>query len=718
MKLWLLTTEYPPLHGGGISTYCYFTAQMFAEFGHEVTVITQNEQTPNITSHKQSENITIVHFNPNRRSAKNALGHTAMLSYAFAEVVREMVEKSGKPDIIESQDYLGIAYYITQFKHLGYDFLSDIPIVLTLHSPAFIYLDYNRAPLYRFPDFWTCEMEKQAIEAADKLVSPSSFLLEEIQHYIDVSEKHIPVIPNPYAAEPPSEQQSFTPGKIVYYGKLSPQKGSFELLNYLSGMWEKGFAVPLHIIGGTDIVFHPETKTMGQILKDRYAHFIDAGLLVLEGKIHQEDISKKLKGTDIVLFPSLVDNLPYVVMECMSIGKIILASSQGGQREIIQDGINGFLFDHKIPGSFESRLTFILQLNEEQKIKIRQAAELRIRSAYNLHTIYDKKIDLLSQLISSNSRRNNFPFLHQERSKLPVSSPSSKLLSVIIPFYNMCPYIEETINSVLASDYKHIEIIVINDGSTDEFSKQWLKQYKNPAVRIVHQENKGLAETRNTGVRESLGEFIAFLDADDRVHSTYYSKAVRILTEKQNVHFVGCWAQYFGDSSALWPSFTPTPPYILVHNSINSSGLVYKKSSFLHGGLNDKKTDYGLEDYESVVSMMANGLNGVALPEPLFFYRVRKDSMFRKVTRNKLLYSNAYITQKHKRYYSKFAPEIINLLNANGPGYLFDNPTFSVEVKSTVSRDKFVVRKIKYLIKKNKFLKEIALKIIRKKDKN
>jgi hypothetical protein len=159
--------------------------------------------------------------------------------------------------------------------------------------------------------------------------------------------------------------------------------------------------------------------------------------------------------------------------------------------------------------------------------------------------------------------------------------------------------------------------------------------------------------------------------------------------------------------------YTPQPPYILTHNSLNSSSLVYKKETFLRAGLNDKLVDYGLEDYESVISLMAAGYNGIVLPEFLFQYQIRSDSMFRKITREKLLYSYKYIAEKHAGYYAKFASDIVNLLNANGPGFIYDNPTFGVAVYSKPENNNWWLIKLKAMVKRNKFLKRIALKLIK-----
>ena len=88
-------------------------------------------------------------------------------------------------------------------------------------------------------------------------------------------------------------------------------------------------------------------------------------------------------------------------------------------------------------------------------------------------------------------------------------------ISVIIPVYNGEKYIEEAIESILAQTYKNVELIVINDGSTDK-SFEKIKPYLTlQHIRYIEQKNKGTAAARNAGIRNSSGEYIAFLDHDD-----------------------------------------------------------------------------------------------------------------------------------------------------------------------------------------------------------
>ena len=725
LTYWLLTTEYPPLHGGGISTYCHYTAKMLAAGGVNVSVLVPDDGIRDHEIRQEETGVRVIRFNSDRSGLSNDIGYAARLSYEFAVLVRTLIGQGETPDIIEAQDYLGIACYLLQFKHLLYPDVKDIPIVLTLHSPAFLYLEYNRVPTYRFPDFWTGEMEIQAIRMADHLISPTAYLADVVRRYVPFPDDRLTVLRNPFYGVRdttfPAERN-----KILYYGKLSPQKGSFELLAYFRDLWKEGFTHPLHIVGGTDIVYHPERMTMGQLVERDYGEYIRNGLLLFRGKIAPSALADELRSAHVVIVPSIVDNLPYVVLEAMSLGKVVLVSVQGGQREIIEEGIDGFLFDHTLEGDFSRQLKKVLSLSTDELLGIGDNARAKLNSVYHGDVIGPKKLQELHSILQNKAAErslakrsfplaeHSFPFLYQEPFTELKEETDNNTLSIVIPFYNMGAYIRECIRSVQASTYPDREIVIVDDGSTEQKSLavlEELEQEKN--IKVYRKKNEGLAKTRNYGADCATGRFLAFLDADDCVDPTYYEKAIRVLRQQKNVFFVGSWVRYFGDSQKKWVTFLPQPPYLLIHNTLNSSGLVYKKAAFCKGGLNDHRVDYGLEDYESVIHLTALGYNGVVLPEFLFRYRVRENSMFRKITREKLLYSYKYITEKHASYYVKFAPSTIHLLNANGPGFLFDNPTFEVFIHTRSEITSPLLRKIKQIIKRNKFLKKIALKLIK-----
>ena len=104
------------------------------------------------------------------------------------------------------------------------------------------------------------------------------------------------------------------------------------------------------------------------------------------------------------------------------------------------------------------------------------------------------------------------------------------MFSVIIPLYNKAQSITATLNSVLAQTFQDFEIVVINDGSTDN-SLAIVKQFNDSRIRIIDQENGGVSSARNRGVRESTFEWIAFLDADDSWYSNkleFFNKIIKL----------------------------------------------------------------------------------------------------------------------------------------------------------------------------------------------
>lgn len=97
------------------------------------------------------------------------------------------------------------------------------------------------------------------------------------------------------------------------------------------------------------------------------------------------------------------------------------------------------------------------------------------------------------------------------------------LISVIVPIYNVETYLPFCINSILASTYTNLEVILVDDGSTDSSSMICDDfQAKDPRCKVIHQTNYGLSAARNTGLKEVTGEYISFIDGDDYIHPQMY----------------------------------------------------------------------------------------------------------------------------------------------------------------------------------------------------
>ena len=109
------------------------------------------------------------------------------------------------------------------------------------------------------------------------------------------------------------------------------------------------------------------------------------------------------------------------------------------------------------------------------------------------------------------------------------------LISVIIPCYNQGIYIDDAVESVLKQSFQDFEIIIINDGSDDEITLNKLRNYSKPKTKIIHTENKGSSSARNIGFKESSGEFIQFLDADDIILPSKFDDQLSIFFSDPSV---------------------------------------------------------------------------------------------------------------------------------------------------------------------------------------
>ena len=115
------------------------------------------------------------------------------------------------------------------------------------------------------------------------------------------------------------------------------------------------------------------------------------------------------------------------------------------------------------------------------------------------------------------------------------------MVSMIIPVYNVQQYLKECLDSVCGQDYKDIEIIMVDDGSTDESGKI-CDDYgqKDSRVRVIHQQNKGLSGARNTALEIVHGEFIMFVDSDDYVATNYVSHMVSLIEQDEDIDIGIC----------------------------------------------------------------------------------------------------------------------------------------------------------------------------------
>jgi glycosyltransferase involved in cell wall biosynthesis len=226
----------------------------------------------------------------------------------------------------------------------------------------------------------------------------------------------------------------------------------------------------------------------------------------------------------------------------------------------------------------------------------------------------------------------------------------SGLVSVIIPCYNQGEFLEECLTSVYDSTYKQVEVIVVNDGSTDnsiEIISSLNSKFK---FTLIDQLNMGASLARNNGVLASKGKYILPLDADDRIGRTYIQNAVIQLESNDKKGIVYCKAEFFGEKEGEWKLPFFSFEQMLTQNLIFNCALFRRQDFDKTLGYNPNMKE-GWEDWDFWLSLIELGLEVERLNEVGFYYRIRSNSRERKLDKEKVIRLRKQIYQNHINLY-------------------------------------------------------------------
>ncbi|WP_049733515.1 glycosyltransferase family 2 protein [Rhizobium ecuadorense] len=213
------------------------------------------------------------------------------------------------------------------------------------------------------------------------------------------------------------------------------------------------------------------------------------------------------------------------------------------------------------------------------------------------------------------------------------------LVSVVIPAFNASTYIERTLRSAMRQTYAALEIIVINDGSTDDTAKL-VEQIamSDPRIRLLSTPNCGVAAARNTGIEASSGQFVAFLDADDLWHPMKIEKQVSALTRLCS-HWAAVYTLHYlinEDDEIIRPGSSDVARGYIYARHLNvkyigngSALLVRRNAAVAIGGFDSSYAAAGLggcEDLDFELKLAARYFIEV-VPERLVGYRKHPGSM-------------------------------------------------------------------------------------------
>lgn len=230
-------------------------------------------------------------------------------------------------------------------------------------------------------------------------------------------------------------------------------------------------------------------------------------------------------------------------------------------------------------------------------------------------------------------------------------------ISVIIPVYNSSTYLRKCLDSVVNQTLKDIEIIVINDGSTDDSKniiEEYLCKYKN--IIFIDQENKGIGKTRNIGIKTATGEYITFVDSDDYIKENMLEEYYKYAKKHNFDLVIGSYIKKINNKEIIFENNkfktgnVKTTPQILYLIEYGPWAKLYKRETLINNNIYfDEKRKY--EDMPFVSKALLKSKLIGQITEPYYYYIIHNNS--ETTTMDKRVFDILDILKEIKDYYKR-----------------------------------------------------------------
>ena len=599
---------------GGIGTVTAYAALVLSEAGYDVTVFHcghRPEMTTEWAARYSDAGVDLLYLD------RSLPAHPPFLADSF-RLYQQL--KQHAFDAVVFQDWHGLGYCSMAAKQAGLAFAST-RLLHAAHGPDDWLRYANRQLAVDGVALTAAYMERRSAELADGVVSPSRYLVEWMRRagWMLPSGQH--VIPNFTEGatvalggagghrEPEPDE---TLRELVFFGRLEERKGV------------RLFATALNLLGpevlaGVVVTFLGREATF---TRDQVIGFIAPkvrerlGAVSVRGDFDQAQARTYLRQPGrLAVIPSLIDNSPSVVYECIEDGVPFLASSSGGTGELVAEADRATVLFEPSPRALAGALRPLLHTR-----RVPAPARPAFGSAASLAAW---KPLLLAP-------------------EPPVRSTPTPLVSVVIAHFNQPRLVRTTVESVVGQDYPELEIILVDDGSSDGDAVALLPELEaqdwGRPFRLVRQENKYLGAARNTGMRHAQGEFVVYVDDDDFLEPAYVRSMVTAASttgaDAVTVSIHAIEADERGDlvpdgEESVWCFLGDAPHLGTMENVFGGAAALYRKEVLQASGGFFEYRGIGHEDWDMLARIALAGGRIVSIPEPLYNYRVRPRSMLR-----------------------------------------------------------------------------------------
>lgn len=607
MKICIVTPDtIGPIRNGGIGTHVYNLCQLLE--GHEITLLFTSDIEQGASQDWQLRYRRLGIRVLTRDALKNTDSFQQIAAWEdwFFERSRRIGEylQSEHFDLVHFQDWHANGFHAIKLRKNGVA-LQNTRLVVTMHSPN----EWSREGMQTWPthalsDAKLAFAERYCCEHADTVLSPS-------QHMFDWAiargwklPKDSRVYPNPYlrkTEQEPTTDTGVDRSHLVFFGRLETRKGLgifiAGLKLFLREPKNKRLIRKITFLGKPGL----HNGRRAETLVDEFEKENPALEVVRHFDLDsQRAINYLLESKAVAFMPSLLDNLPFTVIECIERKIPFMASQTGGIPEMADPCC---LFDATREG---------------------------VASA--LETL----VELDSQIVhrySANEANRAWRQFHQEVPTLRLDDGERPKISICIPYYNHPTYLPQLLESISRLDYRDFEVIVCDDGSpspeANAVFEAMRERYASEAWTFFAQENAGVGAARNAAAAKAIGDYIVFMDADNIARPEMLEIMVRAM-RCSGADALTCYFTAFTtehppktDSEAcyLYRPLGAALPLGIFENTFGDANCILKRSVFeTSGGFTTDRTA-SCEDWEFLLHLAYTGYELDVIPQEIFWYR-------------------------------------------------------------------------------------------------
>ncbi|MDQ4069096.1 MAG: glycosyltransferase [Actinomycetota bacterium] len=656
---------------GGASTYVANALRSLADTGERVLLVTpdgvEGVQLP-AAAMLGVERASVPDLDPRVRYFTEVHRYSDRVYQAIEEVTRR-----DRVDAVVFGHERAEGFTTVRAKRMLGRF-ADTRLVVVVQTPATLVRQAVGYGVTDFSEEIRLYAEDYVVAHADVVVTPTAALDRWVRERFGRPTVRIdpPLTDECFAAEHRSlpakavgdQVRQTKGGELVFLGALTPAKGADLFVAAAERIVARapGFRFRVH---GLDTPTDPFGRSYRVHLEARLPPSL-RGRLTFHDPLPLFDPG--LGGTvptgTLCLFPARCDHAPYELLRAMRSGATVIVSRHEGVAELVDDGVSGRVVDAADPDAVADA---VLSLHCDDATRRRLGESACAASDRGTPTVFRARLLAACGLAPAPPVPTAVPgdtplWSHGPPAPDPTGRPTPaaqrpriaggsragpRSVSVVIPVFEQVHYLRETVASVQASYHDDLEIVVVDDGSTDPQVDQVLQSLGDDVVVVRRTTNGGVAAARNFGIAASSGRFVMPLDGDDLIDATYVPKALEALLRHPELSYVGCYSQNFGllDTTYVPVGYVPNL-MLFLHTDGRCTKLFDRTAIEAVGGYDDELPAF--EDWDLYLRLAKHGFAGDVLPEALFRYRRHRKSTVFSWSNDIRIELLQYLVRKHR----------------------------------------------------------------------